>query len=317
MSGGQALERGYRRLLTFYPGWHRHVHGEEMIGVLLAAAPGDRRRPGLAEAVNIIWAGLTIRFRPRSAALPTGAWPDALAVFSVAAPVALTCQVLAWAGESRLTNPVGLAAAVAFYGLGLALPLVLLRLRRVAALISLPAAVSLAALSIRYRYGGGLAEPFAFSLFCYAAETAALLGSAGPRRGLQLLTWRAWALTVVAGACGGLAWLAFSLATFAVAPHSPPHLLLHVRGMLIAGVVAAVVAGAIAAWVATRSELGRRVLLLFAFPLYVLLINSTEFLTGKIVVLALLAIIPPLAAAGFGVRYIRRSRRPSTDGEPA
>ena len=43
------LERQYRRLLAAYPAEHRREHGEEMIGVLLAAArPGQVRagRPG-------------------------------------------------------------------------------------------------------------------------------------------------------------------------------------------------------------------------------------------------------------------------------
>ena len=107
MSGAQALERGYRRLLAWYPTWHRQAHGEEMIGVLLAAAPGDRRRPGLGETLNIIWAGLLIRLRPRATALPSGAWPDALAVFSVAAPVALTCLAIAWDLERGASHLAG------------------------------------------------------------------------------------------------------------------------------------------------------------------------------------------------------------------
>jgi hypothetical protein len=253
MSGTQALERGYRRLLAWYPTWHRQAHGEEMIGVLLAAAPGDRRRPGLGETLNIIWAGLLIRLRPRARALPSGAWPDALAVFSVVAPVALTCLAIAWdlAGGSRI-SPANVALAAVFYGLGLPLPLVLLRLRRVAAVVSLLATVLLAVACANVLFRGGFGEPFAFSLFGYAAETAALLGSAGPRRGLQLLTWRTWAL---------------------------------------------------------------RVLLLFAVPLYVLLITSITYLFQQPVVLTLLTYLPPLAAAGLGLRAIRRSRQRGPDGE--
>jgi len=41
-----ALERRYRRLLAWYSDEHPGVHGEEMIGVLLASAGGGRRRPG-------------------------------------------------------------------------------------------------------------------------------------------------------------------------------------------------------------------------------------------------------------------------------
>jgi hypothetical protein len=60
----EALERGYRRLLAWYPTWHQQAHGEEMIGVLMTAAPGSRRRPGLGETLNIIWAGLLIGSGP-------------------------------------------------------------------------------------------------------------------------------------------------------------------------------------------------------------------------------------------------------------
>jgi hypothetical protein len=82
MTGTQALERGYRRLLAWYPAWHRQVHGEEMIGVLLATAAGGKRRPSLAETLNILWAGLVIRLRPRTTAvLPAGGWADAPARF--------------------------------------------------------------------------------------------------------------------------------------------------------------------------------------------------------------------------------------------
>ena len=283
MSGAQALERGYRRLLAWYPTWHRQAHGEEMIGVLLAAAPGDRRRPGLGETLNIIWAGLLIRLRPRATALPSGAWPDALAVFSVAAPVALTCLAIAWDLERGITSPVAVALAAAFYGLGLPLPLVLLRLRRVAAVVSLLATVLLAVASANLMYHGALGQPFAFSLFAYAAETIALFGSAGPRRGRQFLTWRTWVLTAVAGACVGVAWSAFEFWTLWAIRWPAVRGLREAQltGMLVAGAVGVVVGGAIVVWIESRSALGRRVLLLFAIPLYVLLVTSTAYLFSR------------------------------------
>jgi hypothetical protein len=315
----EALERGYRRLLAWYPTWHQQAHGEEMIGVLMTAAPGSRRRPGLGETLNIIWAGLLIRLRPRPTALPSGAWPDALAAFSVAAPVALTCMTVAWELETGVTSPANAAVGVAFYGLGLSLPLVLLRLRRVAAVVSLLATVLLAVACANILYHDGLGQPFAFPLFAYAAETVALFGSAGPRRGLQFLTWPTWVLTAVAGACGGVAWYSFEFGTF-WATSLPAARGLHesqLTGMLAAGIAAAVVGGAIVAWVASRSALGRRVLVLFAIPLYVLLVTSTAYLFGRPAALALFTYLPPLAAAGLALRAARRSRRPGPNGEPA
>jgi hypothetical protein len=319
MSGATALERGYRRLLAWYPTWHQQAHGEEMIGVLMAAAPGSRRRPSLGETLNIIWAGLLIRLRPRPTALPTGAWPDALAAFSVAAPVAFACMAVAWELDRGVTSPVSAALAVLYYGLGLPLPLVLLRLRRVAAVVSLLATVFLAVVSANLIYHGALGQPFALSLFAYAAETVALFGSAGPRRGLQCLTWRTWVLTAVAGACSGVAWYSLELGTVWATswPGAPRLDEAQLAGMLVAGVVAVVVGGAIAAWVASRSAFGRRVLVLFAIPLYVLLVTSTAYLFGRPATLALLTYLPPLAAAGFALLAARKSRRPGPDGEPA
>jgi hypothetical protein len=48
----RALERGYRRLLRWYPHSHRAVYGEEMLGVLIAGTRPGQRRPGRKEGVR-------------------------------------------------------------------------------------------------------------------------------------------------------------------------------------------------------------------------------------------------------------------------
>jgi hypothetical protein len=58
------LERGYRRLLAWYPRAFRREHGQEILAVLLACAPPGRRRPGLAESVDLIRSALWLRLRP-------------------------------------------------------------------------------------------------------------------------------------------------------------------------------------------------------------------------------------------------------------
>src|SRR5262249_33707934 len=63
MSGPPALERGYRRLLAWYPRGFRREHEEELLAVLLAGARPGQRRPGLAEAVNLMISGLGARLR--------------------------------------------------------------------------------------------------------------------------------------------------------------------------------------------------------------------------------------------------------------
>jgi hypothetical protein len=53
-----ALERRYRRLLAWYPAEHRRTYGDEMIGVLLAATPLGRRRPGAMDIADMIRGGI-------------------------------------------------------------------------------------------------------------------------------------------------------------------------------------------------------------------------------------------------------------------
>ena len=66
-SDAVALERRYQRLLRWYPPRHRAAHGEEMLGVLLAAASEGQRRPRLAEAANLMSCFIDFPGRPWSA----------------------------------------------------------------------------------------------------------------------------------------------------------------------------------------------------------------------------------------------------------
>src|SRR5215472_15629653 len=96
---GQAgpLARRYRWLLACYPAWHRRIHEDEMLAVLMADAPQDKRRPGLAEAADLLVGTLRIRFQPSRTGEAEPAWRDALAVLSVIVPLIV---VLASAAES-------------------------------------------------------------------------------------------------------------------------------------------------------------------------------------------------------------------------
>jgi len=64
------LERAYRRLLAWYPRAFRRENGPEILAVLMACAPDGQRRPGLAQAADLIWSGLRMRLRP---GVPTSA----------------------------------------------------------------------------------------------------------------------------------------------------------------------------------------------------------------------------------------------------
>jgi capsular polysaccharide biosynthesis protein len=96
VSGPPALERSYRRLLAWYPRGFRREHEEEVLAVLLAGARPGQRRPGLAEAANLIISGLGARLRRR--------W-----VIAAALPCAAATAVLGYA----LTTPQGYTATAA------------------------------------------------------------------------------------------------------------------------------------------------------------------------------------------------------------
>jgi len=64
MTGQEDLERACRRLLAWYPREFRRENGPEILAVLMACAPGGRRRPGLAQAADLIRGGLWMRLCP-------------------------------------------------------------------------------------------------------------------------------------------------------------------------------------------------------------------------------------------------------------
>ncbi len=214
MSG---LEARYRRLLGWFPAGHRALHAEEMIGVLMAAAPPGRDRPGLADSVNLLMGAMRIRLRPGAALSDRDGWRDALAIFSIAAPVlVLASRCLAILG-------VGIWGVLAVPGSGWAIfggtdnaldklmwgqlavvVLARLGLRRWAAVAApIPALAIIAANTIPLsgRNIGFLAQsmPGLLGLLVVpGVEVVALLASAGPRRGIELLTRRHWLYLAIA-----------------------------------------------------------------------------------------------------------------------
>jgi hypothetical protein len=55
------LDRGYRRLVAFYPRSFRRENGDEIIAVLLATAASGQRRPGLPESFDLLRGALRMR----------------------------------------------------------------------------------------------------------------------------------------------------------------------------------------------------------------------------------------------------------------
>jgi hypothetical protein len=207
------LECGYRLLLACYPAAYRRVHEEEMLAVLMTAAPHGSRRPGIGEAADLIWGALRVRCQPsRNGAEP--GWRDALAVANVLLPliVFITTAVhvagalpvyLDGAPIFRNVNPLWFLNQ--FTGPLALLALSLLRLQRIATRATVALLIGLAYLAILSYWAGG-PDPVGVStiaggpyiMLALGLQMAAVTASPGLRRGLQLVTWKHVALTVVA-----------------------------------------------------------------------------------------------------------------------
>ena len=206
MTEPAGLESRYRRLLAAYPQPFRSEHDDEMLAVLMASSRDGQRRPGLMESANLIWSALGMRLRQagsRSAARP---WADALATFSVIAPVFLVAaSVLEVALPYRLPpgrepfpgrafwrHPqIGGLPLLHLTGFDIAVggqviiaALVLLGLRRLA-LAAIAGYVSYWIVSHYF-----IPDPLQIlSASVYLLTAAALVASPGPRRGRRLVNW--------------------------------------------------------------------------------------------------------------------------------
>ena len=65
ISESASLERGYRRLLAWYPTWFRQENEEEVLAVLMACAQDDQTRPSREAAVDLLKGAARMRLRPR------------------------------------------------------------------------------------------------------------------------------------------------------------------------------------------------------------------------------------------------------------
>jgi hypothetical protein len=64
-SDSASLERGYRRLLAWYPKWFRRANEEEILAVLMACAQENQTRPSLEAAADLLKGAMRMRLRPR------------------------------------------------------------------------------------------------------------------------------------------------------------------------------------------------------------------------------------------------------------
>jgi hypothetical protein len=90
MSEVSGLERGYRRLLAWYPDSFRGEQEDEMLAVLMAGARPGQRRPRLPETADLLWSALKMRAGRAGRPGPLNlSWAQALAAFGVIAPLFL------------------------------------------------------------------------------------------------------------------------------------------------------------------------------------------------------------------------------------
>jgi len=192
----------------------------------MTGARAGQHRPGLADAANLTWGALLIRLRP---ARPGTAWPlwrDALAVVSVLLPL----MALAYSGLLALATlaplPVGSPLFNAFAGynaqfLGgwaIVAVLALLRLGRTAALAATALLIWLAYSIADAPNWSYIDAPSMRSLSVAGLEIAALLASPGPRRAMQIINWRHYALAWPSRP----AWRPCSAGCGWASPRSPP-----------------------------------------------------------------------------------------------
>lgn len=202
MTGPAALEQRYRRLLAWYPEPFRREREEEVLAVLLASARPGQRRPGLLESADLIRSALGMRLRAAWSGSANQGWADALAVFSVIAPLfLLAVDILEIAlpyhlppsrprfvlyaplsGPLLLRSP-GFDFAVG--GQAIIAALVLLGLRRTA--LAATAAFVFYWIAGKNAFAIPLVMLLATSVCILAA--AALIASPGPRRGRHLMNW--------------------------------------------------------------------------------------------------------------------------------
>jgi hypothetical protein len=297
------LEARYRRLLRWYPPDHRAAHRDEMLGVLMAATPPGRDRPGLGESADLLMGAVRIRLRPGRALSDRSGWRDTLAVYSVAGPVlVLASTLLGWlAAEmwSVLAHSGGLFLTLgngAFDNVEDAHPLIgtllwlLLAGQGIVAVLALAGlrrcAAWAAALYVLY-FGAyvvaGVAHPWGFPgvmllmplpLVAPLTTLVALLASAGPRRGRQLMQRRHWAGL----ALGSVAGAALVSQLNIVVINEPADVMPYdLRVPIAAGAVVLLLA---AAWLSSAH--GKRLAVLFGVPVLAALLQLAGYVPGTL-----------------------------------
>lgn len=214
------LEQRYRQLLAWYPPAFRHEQGDEMLGVLMAGARPGQRRPGLGESADLIKSAVILRLRRIGSPADSKRWTDALALFSLVAPLLLVAAAVLEvavpyslpAPSPKYPRPLPPYLASRQIG-GLSLlswppfDITLGCLAVVAVLVLLgqrwAAIAAMTGTAVFWIAADQIPLPFPLQVFTIAVcllTGAALVASPGPRRGRELVNWRHWIVLLLTAA---------------------------------------------------------------------------------------------------------------------
>ncbi len=264
MSEVSALERRYRWLIAAYPPGHRRIHGDEMMGVLLASARPSQRWPRLADAADLMLGALLIRVRALPRQAPDPAWRDALALLSLIVPILMLADGLATTDllgiairtvAGHPATPFWLAYPWVWpviFGPALMTLLALLGLRRSTALAALAVTVTSVVPDVMTSASYLASGHTALRIFLGPLAAVGALLSPGPRRAREILRWPGVA-AIGAGAIG--------LAELSKGPEFDIPLMRWPTPWLVIAAVLALTAGA-----CMLSRTGRRLLMILAMP---------------------------------------------------
>jgi hypothetical protein len=295
MTDSPDLERGYRRLLACYPRAFRREHGEEVLAVLMASAAPGRKRPRLAESADVFWSALKMRLRGPGPASENRPWADALALFSLVAPLFLLLVdilnvALPYRFRLSAQNPFFARAFGSHPQIG-GLPLLSVHIFTItvgaevvlAVLVLLGlrwAALAALAATAGYWIAAGQSMPWIpyplqlITTGVFIVLAAALVASPGPRRGRQLVNWRLGVVLAVTVAAVHVSTFRYDTMTFPgrLLPPQSSAATIYLAGSTVLAVAAVVLA---VVW-----KLNRYFLLLLAAMLWPYAIQLAFVSTG-------------------------------------
>jgi hypothetical protein len=209
-----ALERRYRRLLSWYPAAWRREYAEEMLGVLMDGTRPGQRRPGFAETVDLVRSALWQRLGRAGGGLSDSRWADAAAVLGLLVPALLLARLardvlVAYLWHVRADAPwpptgwVGVALA-SWAAAGVA---GLLGWRAVAAAVAWAAVLAeVVRLGLRYPDAPVTVLHSLWPLLLGVTAAAGLTVRGTARRGLAVFGRRRYAVFATAVTLGALSW---------------------------------------------------------------------------------------------------------------